>query len=174
MAFVVQDDTGTVADANAYIPVAFFNSYWTDRNPDALSDGSWDDPTVQTAIIISSGYVDMRWKFRGSQLAEDQTTEFPRKNLYDQSGTEVEGIPLKFKQSVAEYCLRYLQNGSLAPDPTTDETGAQVIEQTNVLGPITETIKYSEKISLSTFKSYPTADALVRGFIRTGQGRVIR
>lgn len=62
---VVQDDDGDVANANAYITLAFFQSYHTNRGND-YSDSSSDEQ--KAAIIRATDYLDTRFDFRGVRL----------------------------------------------------------------------------------------------------------
>lgn len=176
MALILQTDDGTIANANAYIDHTFFATYFADRNPTALSDGSWDDATVDIAAISATDYADTRWKFSGKKLTgATQSTQFPRDELYDADWNVVTGVPVLLKRAIAEYMLRILQNQSaLAPDPTVDASAQRVAKTTETLGPITETIEYVPNLQPSLFRSYPAADILLRGYIRNTQGRVIR
>lgn len=103
MAFTVQDDTGTVVDANAYITVGEFRTYWSDKGTDT---SGIVDTDVEGLIVQSTQYIDNRYTYCGSKLAgRDQTTQFPRECLYDNECNLVEGVPREVKQACAEYAL---------------------------------------------------------------------
>ena len=70
MAFSVQNDLGTVTDANAYITVAEFHAYWTDRNVDT---SAMTDPVVQGRIVEATQYIDMPVEAVFDHVSEDTT-----------------------------------------------------------------------------------------------------
>jgi DnaT-like ssDNA binding protein len=118
MAFVVETGSG-VEGANAYVDVAFADTYHSDRN-----HTNWTGSTTlkQAAIIRASEYVDKRFgrKFRGARQAERQGLEWPRLDAFDDDDYALNGInliPQQLKKAVAEYALRALRKGELAPDP---------------------------------------------------------
>jgi len=172
MAFAVQDNTGEVMDANAYIDVAFFKAYHTDRNVEAVVNGEYSDTQIQAGIIAATDYIDNRWRHKGTKLLSAQTTEYPREELYDRGGNLVEGLALKLKQATAEYALRAIV-ARLAPDPVTDERGLRVASKTEKVGPLEESTAYVQGASILRFKSYPAADMLLRDFVDNAR-RVIR
>ena len=152
MAFTFEDGTG-VTDANAYITVAFANTYHTDRNH---TDWTGTTAKLQSAIVRASMYVDSRFgrKFRGFRQRKDQGLEWPRLSALDDDGYLLDGVPRQLERAVAEYALRALQFGELAPDvppsvprqshsdgsgglqdPTSVQTG-EVEKVTSQVGPI--------------------------------------
>lgn len=68
MAFIVEDGTGSNANANAYVDVAFVTTYLTDRN--RQTENSWDSSTSavqQASIIKATDYIDRKFfnRFKG-------------------------------------------------------------------------------------------------------------
>lgn len=178
MAFTLQTDDGTTVDANAYIDVAFFTAYFTERNPDGLANLGLADEQIKVGIIVATDYIDNRWRYKGQKLLDSstfvQSTEFPRDELFDRNWQPVLGIPIKVKRATAEYAFRVLTPGTvLAPDPVFDDTGGRVLKKTEQVGPLIETTEFSEKIALALFRTYPAADALLREYLNSGR-RVIR
>ena len=119
MAFTVEDGTG-VTGANAYIAVSFFKTHHADRGNTAYVD--FTDPQIQSAIIRSSDYVDKRFgrRFVGVRQKKEQGLEWPRLSAFDQDGfllTSIDEVPRQLQKAVAEYALRALICGVLAPDP---------------------------------------------------------
>lgn len=114
MAFTVEDGTG-VKDANAYITLAFANEYHLDRNH---TDWSSSLAKLQSAIVRATMYVDARFgrSFRGFRRSKTQELEWPRFSALDNDGYLLDGIPKQLQRAVAEYALRTLQFGELAPD----------------------------------------------------------
>lgn len=158
MAFLVQDDNGSVANANAYITVEFFKSYHQDRGN--VIPGSPTDPDLERAIVRATDYLDQRFAFVGRRLRNDQTTEWPRISAYDRDRYLVNGIPPQVKEATAQYALRAL-SAELNPDPARDSTGAKIQSKSQEVGPIAQSITY---VSGAVFEmpTYPAADSLLR------------
>jgi len=97
MALVVQDDTGTETDANSYISVAYFDTYWTDRgNTDAVA---LEDAAVEVLLIKATDYIETVYygNWQGERYNDTQNTEFPRT-----IDSENVGIPTRLKKACAE------------------------------------------------------------------------
>lgn len=166
MAFLVEDGTGTVAGATAYVVVATVDAYHSDRGNDA-----WDaeDSEKQVAIIKATDYVDRRWgsRLKGIRLLADQPLEFPRSGLRDSRGTLVEGIPTKLENAVAEYALRILVGTELAPDPEFDDSGLGIEREMLKVGPIEIDTTLTGSVGA---RAYPDADRLLVEYIGAGGG----
>lgn len=100
-----------------------------------------------------------------------QPLQFPRRGLRDYDGQTVIGIPLKLQQATAEYAVRSLDQ-QLAPDLTTDATGALVQRKMEKVGPIEEETEYAEGAIPRIYRSYPEADSLLAEYITSGAGVV--
>lgn len=135
MAFTIEDGSG-VTGANAYILVAFFRTHHTDRANTAHTD--FTDTDVQAGIIRASEYVDKRFGIRFIGLRENlrQGLEWPRIDAFDRDGFHIDNLPPNLEKAVAEYTLRALICGVLAPDPIlpipkqdlTDSTGVRATD----------------------------------------------
>jgi hypothetical protein len=170
MALVLQDNTGTVAGANAYISVAAFKAYH-DARGNTYAPG---DPAIEFAIIKATDYLDQRFNFVGRKLAaRDQETSWPRMNAYDSDRQLVNGIPLEVQEATAEYALRAL-TAILNPDPTRDASGATVQSKSEQVGPIAQSVTYVGG-AVFIMPKYPAADQrlIKAGLVRTG-GTLIR
>ena len=135
MAFTPETGSGD-EDANAYIDVAFADEHHADRGNTA-----WTDFTTaqrESGIIRASDYVDKRFgvRFVGIRKNKRQGLEWPRLDAFDLDNflySGVDAVPRNLKKAVAEYALRTLICGVLAPDPNlpvpkqdlTDSTGKQ-------------------------------------------------
>jgi hypothetical protein len=73
-------------------------------------------------------------------------------------------VPVGIKKAVAEYALRAL-SGALAPDPTYDASGRQATMTRKKVGPIETEAQFTAGMTVSLFKPYPMADALVRSYL---------
>jgi len=171
---IVEDGT-VVADANAYVTIAFVDSYHELR-----ANVEWTNATKAkkvAAIVQATDYTDSRWRFVGTRADEDQTLEWPRDDATDANGNDQEdNVPLVVKQTVAEYALRAI-TAPLMPDPTVDEeNGKFIIYKREKVGPLEEETRFSEYRGRSTLRPYPTADRrlAMSGLVLTGGGRVMR
>ena len=160
MALTVQNDSGTVTGANAYVTVAVFKAYHDARGN---SYGAAADADIEKAIIKATDYLDQRFSFRGvrSHVASSQPTAWPRLNVVDGDGNYVSGIPEALKRACSEYALRAL-TAELNPDPVkTDDSGLAVRSVSKTVGPITKNIVYSGVNLVQQLPSYPAADRLL-------------
>lgn len=196
MALTVQDDTGTVVGANAYITVAAFKAYHDDRG----NTYTTDDTKIASAIIRATDYLDSRFRFRGLALVAGQTTEWPRQagtavfmpwwdisflgvdavfsgpaaavELSDASGNPIVGIPQAVKNATAEYALRALAQ-PLYQDAPAPVGGRLIQEHTVTVDVITETTVYAPSQGTGQFQmpAYPQADMMLAraGLIETGR-----
>lgn len=170
MAFTPEDGTG-LDGANAYISVEYADGYFSDRGVTA-----WDNletEAKQAAIYRATDYVEARFgrRFRGIKLTTTQALAFPRSALYDDEGTEVEGIPDRFKQAVAEYAYR-ASSADLWNEPYRDPKGRIVAEKSQV-GPIMEDTRYAFNRDVSEIKPVPGADRFILAYCYS-LGRAVR
>lgn len=119
MAFTLEDGSG-IPGANAYLALAAFRTHHTDRGNTAHQD--FIDSDVQAGIIRASEYVDKRFgmRFVGLRKKKEQGLEWPRTDAFDADGfllSGVDDLPRQLEKAVAEYALRALICGVLAPDP---------------------------------------------------------
>lgn len=163
MALTVQNDLGTVPNANGYIDLEYFQQYFQDR---AIDISDFEDDQIKGAIVSATSYIDLK-EFKGTKLEEDQTTEFPRDEMEDRYGNAVEGIPSNLKKATAEYARQAcLNGGELAAAPTVAANGQQIQSFKEKVGPIEEETVYAANGSFMIFKPYPIADALIASFIQ--------
>jgi hypothetical protein len=164
MAFTLEDGTG-LEDANAYISVAFADSYFADRG---ITEWTGTDTVKEQAIIRATDYIETRWgqSFLGEPEFPDtpQALSFPRLDI---------GIPMALRRATAEYALRALAT-SLMPDPTVNPIGV-VSGTREKVGPLETEVSYSGLLTNPTLRAYPAADRLLAPLlIGRGRGRVYR
>ena len=172
MTFAVQDDTGGVSGANAYVSVADFKTYHDDRGNDY--SGAVDDAALEVAIIKATDYLDTRFRYMGKKrLGRDQLTEWPRTSAWDRDRYYLNDVPVEVKEATSEYALRAIA-GSINPDPVLDDTGRIVQSKSEKVGPIEESKKYVEGGGFS-LPAYPEADQKLKraGFVLTS-GQILR
>lgn len=199
MAFEVETGSGS-ATANAYATLAFVNDYHADRG-----NSKWTglDVVKQQSIVRATDYVDKRFRlrFRGYKSKDLQALEWPRYNATSDNGYWIQGIPERLKKAVAEYSLRALLLGVLAPDPTRitpsqsntadvangSQTNSGVVqEETKEIGPLKKGTKYASAASLKLNRpsqtvsglylpEYPEADLIIEGILNpTNSNRLLR
>lgn len=168
MAFTVEDGTGVI-DANAYITVAWADSYHSDRGHTAWTGA---DALKEQAIVRATDYIETRWgsRFKGSQEFLDplQPLQWPRLYAYDVNGLAYEGIPVLLKRATAEYAMRAL-SASLLPDP--DRSQGPTTLMRKKVGPIETETRYAEVVP-PILQDYPLADRLL-GPLMNGPARYV-
>jgi len=171
MPFTVQNNSGNVAGANAYITSAFFKTYHKDRGTDISAFGTGD---IEKAIIRATDHVDSGVGFRygGQRTGLDQTTQFPRINLEDESEFTRVGILSEVEEATAEYAFLALTI-DLLPVPDRDSTGQIVQSKSEKVGPISESQVYTVGGSFILPK-YPKADQKLRATGLVVSGRIVR
>lgn len=167
----LQNDAGTVADADSYISVTEFKAHHDARGNDY---STLSDENIATAIVRATDYLDARFGFDGRKCeGRSQTTEWPRNGVSDADGYSVEGIPREIKDATAEYALRAL-TAALNPDPERDSTGRMIASKSVTVGPITESATYQG--SVSSVPKYPAVDNMLKatGFVHGVSGSQVR
>ena len=171
MTLIVQDATGQVEDANAYIDVAFFQQYHSSRGTDVSSL----DPTTQIepAIIVATEYIDFRYgtDFTGTKIIDGairQTTAWPRIQAFDVDGFDVSNsIPEQLKKTVAAFSLISISDdgsiglGQTQIDPN-DRRISSIRERVDVLETETEYFNFGQTPSLPEF---PVADGILSSLL---------
>lgn len=162
MAAILQNDAGTVEDANAYIDFSYLRLYATQRGV-LLTQL---DPALDIACIKATEYMDFRWFYNGEPRVRSQTTQFPRQYLEDRYGNDVNVLPAIIQKVCAEYALIYLTQGHLVANPERDGTGIAVLQRTEKVGPISESTLY--KGGGFEMPKYPAPDRMINatGFVQ--------
>lgn len=187
MAFTVEDGTG-VEGANAFITVAFYKSYWTDRGISVKET----DTQIQAAIVRATDYIEKRFgtQYKGERATLTQTLSFPRSDVViDGITLPDDALPAQLLAATAEYARRARKYAELAPDKpvsfdresvdgdTISGTGL-VVEKEEQVGPLSERTVYVDPTTSTTSPSmpaYPGADLLMAPLLRSGgRGRTIR
>ena len=98
------------------------NSYVTETEADAYFEGrvhatAWASATdAEQSLISASQMLDWYMSWDGIRAAETQIMEWPRANVYDNSGFLIDStiIPVRIKQAVFELALFSLSEDRLA------------------------------------------------------------
>lgn len=166
MAFVVEDGTGK-SDANAYIDVTFYRSYFADRGVDVTAE---QDADIQGRIIQATDYIELRWqgRLKGSPISQTQALHFPADAVYIGCTLQPsDEVPVNVKKACAELA-RLAKSGPLWVTPTVDPTGQTLASKREKIGPLEREWGYLAG-STSTTRPFPAADRYMRPLL-TGQG----
>lgn len=163
MPFTVQSEP-PVAGANSYATVEAFRSYFADRGVDTTAH---DDAAVQAALVKATQFLDVRFEYVGYRYENGQDLEWPRKLAYDDRGDHVRGVPTAVVQATCEYANRALTS-DLVSDPSRDASGQRVVSKSESVGPLSESVTYSQ-VGFE-MPSYPIADRILirRGLVKGG------
>lgn len=188
MAFVVEDGTG-LSNANAYISVAYYRAYWTDRGRDVSAQ---TDEQVQGYIVRATDYAEQRFgqQYKGTRKTLTQSLGMPRTGIIiDGVRISADIVPGTFQMGIAEYAFRASKYADLAPDApvpfaregtggTTVPAAGAVIAESKKVGPIEKSVEYADPTAASNawaIPAYPAADSLLAPFLTGGgSGRTIR
>ncbi len=131
---------------------------------EAKTDGLAGNLIVTTTTVTSATWSAVTL-IGGSDVGKRQPLSFPRLDLIDKDSIRITGMPDRLKQAVAEYAVRS-RSATLRPDPTVDDTGAEVTLKREKVGPIEEETQYRVGGTIATAKPYPAADALIEEFLQ--------
>lgn len=164
MPIIIQDDSGSIQNANSYVSLAYVDAYFVEKND--VSWGDLDQEVKEAALISATRYFDNvnYGKIKGIKLTKTQNTQFPRDAIFDEDGDEISGIPENLKMAICEYAIRAVSN-SLAPDPNYNDNGLFIKSFREKTGPLDEMTVYQDaNITPSKTRSYPEADMLVERY----------
>lgn len=113
---VVEDGSG-YTNSNAYWDVASVKSYLLNKG--ILDVQNYTNDQIARAIISATMYIEKRFKrrFRGLRQQVEQQLGWPRIGAFDDDNFTIFGVPYQIQFACAEYTIRALRLGVLAPDP---------------------------------------------------------
>lgn len=156
MTLIIQDDTGTVENANSLVTGAYYVSYMADRGVTISYTEPEDIIAVDADLIQANSYMDTLNKYCGTKVdGRDQTTQFPRLELYDCEGYLVEGIPREMQHAQCEYANIHRENGTLQPN---ESTGGGIKREKKKVDVIEKEIEYFSEGQSGAVIAYPVAD----------------
>lgn len=156
MAFVVEDNTG-LEDANAYIDVAFLDSYASQVGYDLTGKSETDK---ENAIVRTTlQYIDVEYEFKGSPLNADQALQLPTSEVL---------INDKIRRAVADACIAEMK-GELF---ITYNPIGNVKSQKDKLDVLESEIVYQDNPSTyqASFGKTPTTDKLLKPYLASSGG----
>lgn len=159
MAFTVQNDNGTVADANAYVTVEEFKLFHDERGGNIAT---FTDEQIEKAIVRATDFLDSRYAFAGVQRHSDQGTQFPRLFSEPESVSR-DGLPRALKHAACLLAMRSLGGATLLPDPTFNPGGV-VVAVSKKVGPLETSTQYAAPGAgaAPAAPQYPDVDLLLK------------
>ena len=189
MAIVVEDGTGLVA-ANSFTSVLFADTFFGD-----IGELTWAaaiEATKEEKLILATHYMGKRFgaRLKGVISSSTQGVEFPRDYIYDERGTLITGVPIKWQQACCWYARYALDNDLIPPVIYPVANGApvpfgKVNRVMQKVGPVTEDTYYASSgggvarvstdsgnalIDSGKLVQYLEADLLVSPFLRSTKG----
>jgi hypothetical protein len=166
MAFVTEDGTG-LANANAFISVAFANSHFADTGNTVWD--AYSDTVCEQAIVRATAYLSTAFSWKGAPIAPRvQSLAWPRTGVTDGEGYEVpnNAVPIEIKRACAEIALREAATpGVMMPDVTLSEAVKR-----EKIGPM-EVEYLNQNTSASDARPVLTVvQGLIGGLLATGSG----
>lgn len=126
MALIVEDGTN-VAGANAYISLAYADSYIGVMPPAVRAP--WEaltDPDKENIIVYATRVLDQRTRWNGQKAVNDSALRWPRTYVFDADHLPVADsiVPERVKDATAELCAWFSVDGR-NPNTISDSQGIQ-------------------------------------------------
>ncbi len=164
MAFIVEDGSG-LPNSNAYVSVAAFREYHTDRGVDL---SAYTDAQLQVAIIKATDFLEDRYRYIGQIRLSTQALEWPRINAFYRDGRVASLVPVEITRATL-----ILGQIALTEDlfilPTVSTNGQLVKRERVRVDVIEEAIEYQEGGIVQTQREFPQVESLLQGLIVSGQ-----
>ena len=159
MAFEVQDPDVPTETANAYVSIVEFKAYCDERG---IVYALKSDTEIEQAIVRATDYTDGRWTYEGFKYDGDQSTEVPRREVFDDEGYSIDGLPLAFRQGVCEYAqIDLIQGYTLMPN-SQDNTQAGTLSYERKKADVVEIEKHWNTNKGFLLAKWPLADRYIR------------
>lgn len=162
--FIVEDGSGK-ADANSYITVADADAYVENHGTETAWIGA-TQAAKEKALRLATQYIDLKFNFKGTRNSETQALLWPRFNVYDNDGYNVDydAIPQKLKDAVVEAALRVIAGDDLLG---TISNPGEIKSESKSLGPLSKSVTYVGGKPASGIKLYPRIKALLSSLIQS-------
>jgi hypothetical protein len=164
----IVEDGSNVAGSNSYATIAEADDYMNDYKslPDAWNSAlGVTDVQKQIAMIQGTQYVEdlVRGRFKGRATHDDQSMQWPRFGVTDESGYtfDHDEIPKQLKFAVFEAALRARHGTALVPD---DTTGGGVKKERVKVGDVDIS---NEFFVAKTMPIFPEVTRKLKGLVRT-------
>ena len=189
MTITVEDGTGLPA-ANSFTSVSFADTFFAD-----IGEATWAaaiEALKEEKLILATRYMSKRYgtRLKGIISSSTQGVEFPRDYIYDERGTLITGVPVKWQQACCWYARYAIDNDLIPPIIYPVANGApvpfgKVARVMQKVGPVTEDTYYASPgggvarvstdsgnalIDSGKLVQYLEADLLVSPFLRSTKG----
>lgn len=163
---VVENGIG-LTDSNSYVSVDFADNYFSDRNVSEW--GELEETAKESALIRATDYIDNIFQWYGKKLNPNQSLRFPRSNLVDYEGNEINGIPNCLKQVVCDASLVVSQGTELFQ---TKEANGDVVSET--IGQLSFSYSKTNKETVTGSSLYDSINTKLRGLFKdTSKNRIV-
>lgn len=88
---------GSSLNANTYVDVPFIRSFFTDRGNTAFL--ALSDVEIEPLLVKACDFLERTFIWQGSRLDYLQRLSFPRKDLYDNQGNSLVGVPFQVQEA---------------------------------------------------------------------------
>lgn len=105
---MIVEDGNIIENSNSYVDVEFADNYFSTHGNDNWQE--LEDTQKEIYLIKATDYIDNAFDWKGIKSTQNQCLKFPRKDLIDNDGYSVLGIPLELKNAVCE-CVLLIQSG---------------------------------------------------------------
>ena len=163
---IVEDGTG-LPNADSYVSVEFADNYFSARGV-----SSWTTLTTavkEQCLIKATDFIDNIYQWKGKKTTNEQSLRFPRTNLFDYEGQEIDGVPTCLKQAVCDAALITTNGAELFQ--TKNENGDVVSETITTLSFTYSKSDKSEKTTQTTL--YDSINTKLRGLFIEGSQKVV-
>ena len=169
---IVEDGTG-LPNADSYVSIEFADSYFSARGVTAWA--TLTQTVKEQSLIKGTDFIDTIYQWKGKKTTSEQSLRFPRTNLRDYEGQEIEGIPTCLKQAVCDAAQMVSSGTQLFQ--TKNENGDVVSETITTLSFTYSKSDKSQQTTQTTL--YDTINTKLRGlFVESSQkvvsGKVAR
>lgn len=163
--FTVEDGS-VVASANALVSIADADQI----NLNLENSADWIAATQaekEAAIRRATRFLNINYVWGGYKVDEDQTTQWPRYEMFDEDGYDIDAdvVPERVKEACAYFALRVIDGDTLLEDL---ENESKVKKTKDKIGPLTEEREYV--VGENPGKTYQIAEKLLSPFIINGEG----
>lgn len=160
---LIVEDGSCVPNANCYVSLDFADEYM--KNTGRTGWASFSENNKKSYLINATNYIDRTYSKLGwkgiKKFHRSQSLCFPRVELYDKDGYEVEDIPVELKKAVCEAAFISTTTSLFS---VKDESGSVKKQKVDVL----EVEYYSTSQSSSNYISrFTVLDYLLSDFFKT-------
>lgn len=161
--FIVEDGS-VVTNANSLVSIVDADQI----NLDFENDADWiaaAQAVKERALRLATRFLNINYIWAGYKVDEDQTTQWPREEMYDEDGNLIDNdiVHQLVKEACTYLAIKVIDGDTLLEDL---ENESKVKKTKDVVGPITEEREYI--VGENPGKTYPVTEKLISPFIING------